>query len=207
MYTSKTPQLLKALAKDLVWNMPRTEHKVYLTFDDGPTPGVTDKALDLLSEFKAKATFFCVGRMVEDSGELLHRIKSEGHSLGNHTMNHESGWNTSNFSYFRSALSCAELVKSNLFRPPYGRITKSQAKALKSRNQIIMWDVLPGDFDEFCTAEKAVERIKTNAQNGSIIVLHDSQKHGEKMLAILPEALKWLKSEGYEMCAIEEKSR
>ncbi len=136
MYTTKTPEILKALASDLTWNKSREEKCVYLTFDDGPAAGVTDKILDILHQFSAKATFFCVGEMVEKNPELLHRIKEEGHALGNHTYKHESGWKTENAAYFRSYLACHDLVDSKLFRPPYGRISKSQAKLIKKRSEI-----------------------------------------------------------------------
>ncbi len=199
MYSSKTPKLIKALASDLVWNRSRKKRSVFLTFDDGPTPGVTDKVLDILYQHKAKATFFCVGEMIQKSPELLERMKNEGHSIGNHTMRHENGWKTSSGSYFRSFLECQELTRSTLFRPPYGRISKSQSKAIKKRCDIIMWDVLPGDFDTSATAEICLTRIKKNTQNGSIIVLHDSQKCGEKVLKILPSILDWHTQKGFEL--------
>ncbi|MEZ7887520.1 MAG: polysaccharide deacetylase family protein [Flavobacteriales bacterium] len=199
VYTTKTPEILKALASDLTWNKSREEKCVYLTFDDGPAAGVTDKILDILHQFSAKATFFCVGEMVEKNPELLHRIKEEGHALGNHTYKHESGWKTENAAYFRSYLACHDLVDSKLFRPPYGRISKSQAKLIKKRSEIIMWDVLPGDFDQRVSAATCVKRIKANTKNGSIIVLHDNPKFKEKVLEVLPVALEWLTSEGYEL--------
>ncbi|MFK7756307.1 MAG: polysaccharide deacetylase family protein [Flavobacteriales bacterium] len=202
MYTTKTPQVLKALASDMVWNKSREEKVVYLTFDDGPTPDITDRTLNILKKFNAKATFFCVGEMAEKSPQLLQRITEEGHGLGNHTMKHENGWKTQNIDYFRSYLNCAETLDSHLFRPPYGRISKSQAKCIKKRSEIIMWDVLPGDFDEKSTAADCLNRLTKHTQNGSIIVLHDSVKCGEKMLEMLPDALGWLSEEGYELRAL-----
>lgn len=199
MYTSKTPEILKAFASDLTWNKSRNEKCVYLTFDDGPSAGVTDKVLDILQEYDAKATFFCVGEMAKKNPALLRRIKAEGHSLGNHTFRHESGWKTENSAYFRSYLACNDLVAAKLFRPPYGRISKSQTKLIKKRSEIIMWDVLPGDFDQQVSAATCVKRIKANTKNGSIIVLHDNPKFKEKVLEVLPVALKWLTSEGYEL--------
>ena len=199
MYTSKTPEILKAFASDLTWNKSRNEKCVYLTFDDGPSAGVTDKVLDILQEYDAKATFFCVGEMAEKNPALLRRIKAEGHSLGNHTFRHESGWKTENSAYFRSYLACNDLVAAKLFRPPYGRISKSQTKLIKKRSEIIMWDVLPGDFDQQVSATTCVKRIKANTKNGSIIVLHDNPKFKEKVLEVLPVALEWLTGEGYEL--------
>ncbi len=183
----------------MTWNKSRNERAVYLTFDDGPTAGVTNEVLDVLKAKNAKATFFCVGEMAKKNPDLLLRIKKEGHSVGNHTMNHESGWKTSNFSYFKSYLKCAHQVNSKLFRPPYGRITKSQSKVIKSKSEIVMWDVLPGDFDQGVTAEKCLKRIKKNTQNGSIIVLHDSDKCGQKVLNMLPKAVDWLQAQGWEL--------
>ncbi len=202
MYATKTPTVLKALASDMTWNFSREEKAVYLTFDDGPTPEITERTLDILSKFQAKATFFCVGEMAEKSPELLQRIVEDGHVLGNHTMKHENGWKISDSNYFRSYLECSKQVSSNLFRPPYGRISKSQARCIKKRSKIIMWDVLPGDFDEKATTASCLNRLIKNTQNGSIIVLHDSLKCGEKMLGMLPDALGWLTEEGYELKAI-----
>jgi len=199
MYTTRTPSLIKALAKDMVWHKSRSDKKIYLTFDDGPTAGVTDEVLNILSQTGSKATFFCVGNMVNKNPELYQRIAIEGHSIGNHTMHHESGWNTKNLSYFRSYIQAAELTSNALFRPPYGRISKSQAAVIKKRSKIIMWDVLPGDFDQKISAEICLERIKSNTQNGSIIVLHDSEKCGRKVLDILPDALSWFKTSGFEL--------
>ena len=132
----------------LTWKLPTTEPVLYLTFDDGPIPEVTPWVLDTLESYNARATFFCVGHNVEKHPDLFQRLLNEGHSVGNHTFSHLNGWETENIAYFNNIRHCAHLVKSPLFRPPYGRITPSQRQYLLRHYQIVMWDVLSGDFDE-----------------------------------------------------------
>lgn len=202
VYVSKTPDILKAISSDLTWNKSREERTIYLTFDDGPTPNVTNRVLELLTDHNALATFFCVGEMIVKSPDLFQRIIDSGHSVGNHTMKHENGWKSTNSEYYRSFIECQRLTKSSLFRPPYGRISKVQSKTIKKRSEIIMWDVLPGDFDEKASAEMCVQRLIKSTQNGSIIVLHDSLKCGEKMLKILPKALDWFAEQKFVLKAL-----
>ncbi len=76
----KPPKFLRKLIPGLIWDIPE-ERDVFLTFDDGPTPGVTEWILDELGRWDAKATFFCLGRNVEEHPELYERIVAEGHEL------------------------------------------------------------------------------------------------------------------------------
>ncbi|RZL31874.1 MAG: polysaccharide deacetylase family protein, partial [Pedobacter sp.] len=169
MYLVKTPLLLKWFYSALLWNKSRSEKIVYLTFDDGPIPNVTDFVLNTLKTFNIKATFFCIGDNILKHPEVFARLKNEGHAVGNHTFNHLNGWKTDNETYLHNVLTCQELTQTSLFRPPFGRIKKSQVLSLKSRVlslesnflpkidsrlqindsrlQIVMWDVLSGDFD------------------------------------------------------------
>ncbi|MGB0424594.1 MAG: polysaccharide deacetylase family protein [Flavobacteriales bacterium] len=184
--------------------METTEKVVYLTFDDGPVPEVTPLVLDLLNDFNAKASFFCVGDNARMYPEILNRIVENGHCVGNHTQNHLNGWGTSTFSYFRNYLDCSKWVDSRLFRPPYGRITKKQLSGIKVRSKVIMWDVLSGDFDQKISVEKCVENVLSNVQPGSIVVFHDSIKAKSNVLGALPEILKDLKLQGYEFKSLKE---
>lgn len=197
MYLVKTPALLKPLAKDLLWHIDTQAREVYFTFDDGPTPGVTEHALDLLQRFQAKATFFCLGKNVEAHPSLYARIVSEGHSIGNHSYNHPDGWKTATMAYLRNALLAARSIDSNLFRPPYGRITPAQVSALKKRYQLVMWDVLSADFDQQKTPEQCLAHVTAHVQPGSIVVFHDSEKAKTNMLYALEGSLEFLSAQGY----------
>lgn len=205
MYFIKTPTLLKSLFPQQVWNIPVDEKSAFLTFDDGPTPGVTEWVLDTLKKFEAKATFFLVGKNAVNHPEIVERILAEGHSIGNHTFTHLNGWRTTLPSYTKSALKCGETVPSNLFRPPYGRITRAQARRLGNRFRIIMWDVLSGDFDTELPKEKVVKNVLNNTEPGSIIVFHDSVKAEPRLKYALPRVLNFLKDEGYNFNSIEMK--
>ncbi|UCG26880.1 MAG: polysaccharide deacetylase family protein [Bacteroidales bacterium] len=160
----------------MIWRIPNSENKVYLTFDDGPNPEVTPWVLDMLGKHEAKATFFCLGRNVERYPDLFERIKDEGHSVGNHSYSHPDGWRTRNRDYFKDVERADRLIGSPLFRPPYGRITPSQIRVLKKKYKIVMWDLLSGDFDQKTTLKECVRRIKKYAKTGSIVVLHEPMK-------------------------------
>lgn len=196
-YFIKTPKLLHSLYRDAVWFLPNTENKIYLTFDDGPVDPITSKCLDILSKYDTKATFFCVGDNVSKNPELFGRIKEDGHSIGNHSYNHINGWKTENKDYFNNIDQCSKLVDTTLLRPPYGKIKRSQLKELKEDYKIIMWDVLSGDFDPKVTVEQCVENVVKNTASGSIIVMHDNEKCGNKMLEALPQILECLIEKGY----------
>jgi peptidoglycan/xylan/chitin deacetylase (PgdA/CDA1 family) len=206
-YLSKIPAIVPALATQFVWHMPRSEKKVFLTFDDGPTPGVTEKVLDLLARYNAKATFFCLGKQVEAHPHLFQRLLLEGHQIGNHTYSHPSGWKTKNYAYLKNVLHATHFLQSNLYRPPYGRITKTQAHALGKRFQLVMWDVLTGDYDAATTPEKCFERVKTHTESGSIIVMHDSEKAALNLLPSLEPILMYLQQQGYELAPLPTPTR
>ena len=196
-YTIKPPRLIKALYGDLEWKVDTRKKELFLTFDDGPVPDVTPAVLKILDEYQARATFFCIGNNVEKFPGIYKSIIEAGHSVGNHTFNHLNGWKTPHFTYLRNTLKSAELISANLFRPPYGKITRSQSKALRSRYRIIMWDVLSGDFDKRTSPEKCLANTINNSVPGSIIVFHDSYKAADKVLYALPKVLDHFKSKGY----------
>lgn len=205
MYLVKSPLLLKWFYSSLTWNKSRSEKIVYLTFDDGPIPNVTDFVLNTLKTFKIKATFFCIGDNIINHPEVFERLKHEGHAIGNHTFNHLNGWKTDNESYLHNTIKCQALTQTNLFRPPFGRIKKSQILKLKAINQmptakleIIMWDVLSADFDPSISSEKCYQNVIKNTKNGSIIVFHDSLKAFERLQYALPKVIKHLINKGYQ---------
>lgn len=199
MYLVKTPGIAKPLASQLLWKVEPATHEVYLTFDDGPTPGVTEQVLEILASFDAKATFFCIGGNVKRNFNLYKAILKAGHRVGNHTWNHMNGWSFSDFSYLKNVLECAQYVPTDLFRPPYGRITRSQAKALAMRYTIVMWDVLSADWRDDVTPEQCLANVISHTSPGSIVVFHDSEKAQKNMLYALPKALEHWKNLGYAM--------
>ena len=214
MYLVKSPLLLKWFYSALIWNKSRSKKIVYLTFDDGPIPNVTDFVLNTLKSFEAKATFFCIGDNIAKHPEVFANVKNAGHAIGNHTFNHLKGWKTNDETYTTNFLQCQQLTQSNLFRPPYGRIKKSQIKKLRtvytaqSTNlnpqtthanlQIIMWDVISYDFDARLSPEKCYQNVIRNTKNGSIIVFHDSLKAFDRLQYALPKTLKYLSEKGYQ---------
>jgi len=200
MYLIKSPLLLKWYYPSLLWNKSRTEKVIYLTFDDGPIPNVTDFVLKTLKVFNAKATFFCIGDNIVKHPEVFERVKNDGHAIGNHTFNHLKGWKTDNETYLQNTLKCQELTQTNLFRPPYGRIKKSQISNLKSQIselKIVMWDVLSGDFDTQLSPEKCYQNVIKNTENGSMIVFHDSLKAFDRLSYALPKVLAYFSEKGF----------
>ncbi|CAM1351998.1 polysaccharide deacetylase family protein [Tenacibaculum crassostreae] len=205
LYFIKTPRILKQLFAKYTWSFFTHKKEIYVTFDDGPIPEVTEFVLDQLKEYNAKATFFCIGDNVRKYPAIFSRIVSEGHTVGNHTFNHLNGWKTSNDTYFENTNKCEKLLnqKTKLFRPPYGRIKKSQAKHLLAKGyKIIMWDVLSADFDTNISKEKCLQNVVKNTKKGSIIVFHDSIKASDKLYYALPKVLKEFSEKGYEFKAI-----
>ena len=200
MYLVKSPLLLKWYYPSLVWNKTRKDKVIYLTFDDGPIPDVTDFVLKTLNSFNVKATFFCIGDNIIKHPSVFERLVSAGHQVGNHTFNHLKGWKTDDQTYVQNMQQCQQLTQSNLFRPPYGRIKKSQVKRIKTlfpNIQIIMWDVLSGDFDTELSPEDCYKNVVRHTENGSIIVFHDSIKAYERLQYSLPRVLKYLLEQGF----------
>jgi peptidoglycan-N-acetylglucosamine deacetylase len=198
MYFTKTPALLKPLFSSLTWSIPTDKNEIFLTFDDGPTPQLTYWILDCLERYQAKATFFCVGANVEKYPDVYQAILNKGHSIANHTFNHLNGWKTETEAYINNVTQAAAFIDSKLFRPPYGKMTRSQSKILQNMGyQIIMWEVLSGDFDPKVSAEETVENVLKHTKRGSIIVLHDNEKMMDKIHYGLPKMLQALSEKGY----------
>lgn len=195
MYFVKTPPYLKRILPGTTWDM-KDSYEVFLTFDDGPVEGVTDKVLDMLAAYKQKATFFCIGDNVQRNPNLYERVRSEGHAVGNHTFHHVNGWRTSLDEYLKEVESCRTLVDSPLFRPPYGRITLRQLNRLKPAFNVVMWDVLSGDFDQTLDAYSCAQNVIRHLNKGSIVVFHDSEKAAPRMLPALEQVLVHMEQEG-----------
>jgi len=200
MYLVKSPLLLKWYYPSLVWNKSRSDKVIYLTFDDGPIPDVTDFVLKTLKSFQAKATFFCIGDNITKYPEIFERVIGDGHRIGNHTYNHLKGWKTTDELYLRNFSKCQELTATDLFRPPYGRIKKSQIKEIRKyypNMKIIMWDVLSGDFDINLAPHKCFKNVIKHTVNGSVIVFHDSLKAFDRLEYALPRTLQYFHERGY----------
>mgnify|MGYP002641844667 CR=1 FL=1 len=219
LYFVKTPKFVQRIFSKRIWAFPNNKNIVYLTFDDGPIPEVTPWVLDLLKDYKAEATFFCIGDNVKKHPHVFKRIISGGHSIGNHTFNHLNGWRTKTEDYiencvlFEKISNCyteplevpRQYNNSNLkphhgklFRPPYGKLSPRQFKTLQKKGyKIIMWDVLSADFDQNISKEKCLENVLNSITSGSIVVFHDSLKSEEKLRYVLPKVLKYLKNEKY----------
>lgn len=177
--------------------MPEGQKKIYITFDDGPHPKITPKALEILDKYKAKATFFCVGENVLRYPETYEAVLNAGHLTGNHSFNHLSGWRTDNKDYYENILLCSNYVQSKWFRPPYGRISPMQIQTLKKEFTIVMWSVLSYDFDPEIDVESCIRNVLDNTTDGAIIVFHDSQKAAEKMLPALEKTLDHFSKMGF----------
>ena len=181
-----------------VWKIPTKTKKLFLTFDDGPHSVITSKVLNILDEYNAKATFFCVGENVKEHPEIYREILSKGHQTGNHTYNHLRGWNTTTKRYIESVQRCNQLVNSDLFRPPHGRITRKQLRVLKKEGyKIIMWSVLTKDYNTSADKNGLLERAVHKTRPGSIIVFHDSEKAEDNLLYLLPKFLDHYTRKGY----------
>ena len=202
----------------LLWEMPKTGEKtIYLTFDDGPHPLITPKILEILKRYDAKATFFCIGNNVKKYPKAFELIKKEGHSVGTHTFNHENGWKTNTADYIKSFNAANDLIHSNLFRPPHGKIKRSELKKLKTLNslndskhytlnsklKIVAWTVIAYDWDHALSPEDVYQNVIRNAGDGSIVTFHDSLKAYNNMISALPKVLEYYSQKGFIFKAIE----
>ncbi len=193
----RPPFLARKYFPGLVWRVNTVEKDLYLTFDDGPTPEVTDSVLDMLKKHDAKATFFCLGKNIKKYPEIYQRILKEGHAVGNHTTHHLNGWATHPQKYLEDIAASEEWIQTKLFRPPYGRITKEQIKRVSQKFKIIMWDVLSWDFDSSVSASKVARNVCAQSRPGSIIVFHDSVKARKNVEQALPAVLRFFCAKGY----------
>ncbi len=202
----RTPFFLPFIYPSLTWRVPAEEKTIYLTFDDGPVPGPTEFVLNTLHHYQIKATFFCIGHNVQKHPEIFKRVIHEGHSVGNHTFHHLKGWNYSAEDYLANVNQCEEqfavcgfrfpVTGRKLFRPPYGRIKRSQIHRLNDY-QIIMWDVLSSDYDKHLNEEKCLRGSIRATRSGSVVVFHDSVKAEKNMTYVLPRYIDHFLNKGF----------
>lgn len=198
----RTPRFFRILFPNKTWGFSRLEKTVYLTFDDGPSPEITPWVLDLLKENGIQATFFCVGENVKNHPMIFERIVQEGHLVGNHSMNHIKGTKTSLKEYLNSVDSAKEYIDSSLFRPPYGRISLTQTRALRKKYQIVMWSWLSYDFDRSVPIETILKKAKSQIKSGDILVLHDNPKIADRLKILLPELITLIREKKLEFNVI-----
>jgi len=200
MFIEQPPLLYRILFPEALWRIQRAsegERTVFLTFDDGPVPEVTPQVLDILDSFGVKATFFMVGDNVRRWPHLLDMVRERGHAVGNHTMHHLQGMRTRRVTYLRDVAMADNLIRSRLFRPPHGILRWGQARAIKKRYNIIMYDVVTRDYNARLSPERVFNNVTRFVRDGSIIVFHDSLKARKNMLGAMPRAVEWLLDNGY----------
>ncbi|MDA8669576.1 polysaccharide deacetylase family protein [Flavobacteriales bacterium] len=202
MYILRLPLLLRWLFPSFIYEI-KNKNNVFLTFDDGPTIKYTEKILAVLKEYNVSATFFCVGENVKKHPYLHSKIINQGHSVGNHTMRHLNGWKTPSKEYLLDINNASKYIKSKLFRPPYGKINFGAMRSISKKHDIIMWDIISGDFDSKCSTETVVSNVLNNVKAGSIVVFHDNEDFSEKTLAALPKIIEGITLKNLSFSSLE----
>jgi peptidoglycan-N-acetylglucosamine deacetylase len=199
-----THRLIQRLLPGFTWRRPTRERVVYLTFDDGPIPEVTDFVLAALAPYGARATFFCVGDNLRKHPDIARRVAEAGHRLGNHTFHHLKGWQTPTPDYLENISLCEAALapfvdpgQPRLFRPPHGRMRRDQFRQIRDHYQVVMWEVLTYDFDARLPSETCLAQALRHTRPGSIVVFHDSLKASGHLKYVLPRYLAHLASQGY----------
>ena len=194
----RTPSIIRLFFPSFIWKKKTKKKEIWLTFDDGPSPTVTPWILEILKEEKIKATFFLIGKEIEKEPSLLEKIINEGHAIGNHTYSHPNGLLTKTKEYINNIHMCQKLLpKTNLFRPPYGKLRYNQIKYIKKKYKIILWDVLTYDFMNKISKETIKKNVLTYTQKGSIIVFHNNQKSFHNLKLVLRGIITDLKTKGF----------
>jgi len=203
MVVHHVPRLVQKVFPDYIWHRDREKKEIFLTFDDGPVPGVTEQVLSILDKYNYKATFFMVGHNVVKYPSLAKEVVSAGHQVGNHTYHHIRGNQSSTETYVADFIRCQDAlseildIEASIFRPPYGRIYSDQAKEINKTHEVVMWDVLSGDYCVDLSSDKILKKIKKHTQNGSIIVFHDQEKTINRLPPILSDFLNYSSDQGF----------
>ncbi|MCM1373392.1 MAG: polysaccharide deacetylase family protein [Bacteroides sp.] len=205
MFIEQPAQFLRWLYPHALWRMDPRHRSVYLTFDDGPIPQATPYILDVLDSLDIKATFFMVGDNARRYPHLLEEVRRRGHRIGNHTFNHIGGLKWFSWKYLGNVQKAEEILHTGkLFRPPHGWMKLMQYRVMRSTGwRVVMWDLVTRDYSDRLSPQDVLANVKRYARNGSIITFHDSAKSIDKLRVILPEALLWLKEQGYEFRVFE----
>jgi peptidoglycan/xylan/chitin deacetylase (PgdA/CDA1 family) len=196
--------LLRRIYPKAIWNVETEKNEIFLTFDDGPVPGITDWVLDELKKYNAKATFFCVGTNILKHPQIFERIKQEGHQIANHTMTHLKGLKSSVSDYIAEIDECKKLINNPLFRPPYGRLKRNQYRLLINKGyKIVFWDVISYDYESILP-ENCLQKAINNTVKGSIVLFHDSLKAEKNLKIVLPLYLKHFANLQFKFNKLEE---
>jgi peptidoglycan/xylan/chitin deacetylase (PgdA/CDA1 family) len=204
MIPARIPSIIEKFYSERVWRIETTQNDLYITFDDGPHPTITPAVLAMLRKYDAKATFFCIGDRVKRYPEVYNQILAEGHAVGNHTQHHLNGWKVSDEAYLADVREADEFINTTLFRPPYGRIKRSQGKKILALGKkIVMWTVLSGDYSNKLTPQDVAKRVSIPFEKGAIYLFHDLEKAAENMFFALGKLLEDARQQGFSMKKIE----
>lgn len=206
----KIPTWVQHFFHKQLWSISTDKKEIYLTFDDGPTPKITEWVLNQLAEHNAKATFFCIGKNIAEHPLILEKTIAQKHRIGNHTYNHLQGWKTKTLAYMNDVLKTEKLLDQKnlpnnhkIFRPPYGKIKRSQLKKVLAQGyKVVMWDVLSADYNKKISKEQCLNNVIKNTKPGSIIVFHDSIKASKHLEYVLPKVLEHFSKKGFSFKAI-----
>lgn len=209
MFIHQIPAIFPQIFPRLNWKIEQdsNDKNIYFTFDDGPTPEITNLVLEDLKLFNAKATFFCIGKNMIENPYVIQSIIQDGHGIGNHTMNHLNAWKNNKKNYSDDFFDCEKVFKNlNIssvgFRPPYGRLTSDIYFNLSQLTPIFMWSILSGDYNTNLDPKKIIISVCKAIQPGSILVFHDSLKAFPLLKEILKPILKYCQDENYNFRAL-----
>lgn len=183
-------------------------HKfIALTFDDGPDIESTDRILDTLAEYDAKATFFMLSKNAEAYPEIAKRVADEGHEIANHSITH-ADLNAVNTDRIRQEMTESKTVieqitgeNPTLFRPPYGSKNGTvETIAQESDQAIALWSIDTYDW-QHRNASRTIEKVKNQVRPGSVILMHDIHK---TTADAVPQIMEYLAAEGYEFITMSE---
>jgi peptidoglycan-N-acetylglucosamine deacetylase len=200
----RSPKLARKVFPSALWRVKSQEKVLYLSFDDGPTAR-TRELLNLLQKHQAKATFFCVGQNVLNNQVLFNEIRAAGHQVGNHSFSHCKGWKVSTRQYLEDVDKAQVLIQSELFRPPYGKMTLGQYRALRKKYRVVMWSHISYDFDPKMAVDTFIQKLQKDFKGGEIVVLHDNLKYFDRSIDMLRQILTWTSANGIRCLAINAK--
>lgn len=172
-------------------------NNVYLTFDDGPEPGITEFILDELDKYGFKATFFCTGANAVRYPELMGMIKQRGHAIGNHSYGHRHAYELSSGEYKSDIYKADKILKTELFRPPNGCLRFVAWMNLRRKFKICYWTIASGDWKKETFDINECKDILGRTRQGDFILFHFVREFETATRKLIPWYLKWLADNGY----------
>ncbi len=204
MKLTRVPNWIRKSKSDRIWDFSVSSKSIFLTFDDGPQEEVTEWVLDLLDQENIQATFFCVGNNVALNPKIYQRILDSGHQVGNHSYTHPNAWKTPTEDYLKDVEKAKEVIQSNYFRPPYGKISNKIVKEVENMGMTtVMWSLLSYDFEQDLDVEKQLKNVLSKVEPGDVVVFHDSQKSFSNLKKMLPSFVKYVKDQGWSFSRID----